>query len=442
MHTSNDIIGRLASSALFGPPAERGAAMLEVEQVASTIIGDCEAQIAEVYRSSLSTSSGVVLRNSAAFRRLRSVCEVPSTIYPLMGLLCAFVQTPDGDVTSPPTPTPWCGVLIQAAGRLCMGGTTNDVVPTPVSYDACAGMHRAIVQLLCNGLLVYQCGGPLGEGIAAVEGTHPPMYALLMALCECLGDHHPSAPRIGQLVRTLAKLPAVCKAAFYTHTDEGYTSSVICRLLRGSAHTTSTSQLAENSGCLGTFFIRAKEMASAFVLTYFEMYVMDLQSALRVGGDGGGEYVSSRLCLKLLSFVLGDGGFGKARTRLADCPALLAAVLGVVGEVRLSAHPASPRGGAVTGDALLMYDAYHVLKVFIAKPKKNLPVRYILSTNRDAVIHFINTYHVCCPQLEGGKGREEGYEEEHNLLVGRVMTIDPLTSDELLELDLLLTETC
>ena len=450
----NSPLTTLGLRALGGPSV--ATSLQEVGAEASRLIQLCEAHIASVYRTSLSTSIGASLQASPAFRGLQEACSAPVSCYAMLALLCAYQQERCGSIV--PSTTRWSQVVVGVARRL--GGVPikgdNWVAAAPPSFDACADAQRAIIHLLCNGILVYQCVGPLMAGIAGGQnalreelrsrgiGVVSPTYAVLMALVECLGDHHPSAPRVGQLVRTLAKLPVVCREAFAVPDDAGYEVTVVHALLRGGLDTSSTNQLAESWGCLGTLFIRAKETASGFIQAHFEPYVIDLLAALETRDGCAGVYVRIRLCLKLLSFVLGDGGFGRARTRLADCPALLAAVLGVVGEVRLSAHPASTSGMAasVTGDTLVMYDAYHVLKVFLVKPKKSLPVRSIISTNRDPLVHFIHAYHASCALLEGGRGLDDAsagaQREEHALLIERVMSTDPLTTDELLDLDALL----
>lgn len=136
--------------------------------------------------------------------------------------------------------------------------------------------------------------------------------------------------------------------------------------------------------------------------------------------------------LRLLTSLLGETKFGKLRTLLAESPALLCAVMKHMKSA--SSH--------------LRFEAYHCLKVFIAKPNKSAPIRYLMWLNRDTLMQFINAHHQnIVHQLDGGSHPmmaaansgcadvsedAEARERERDTLTDRLINLQPLSREETL----------
>eukprot|EP00758_Cryptobia_borreli_P005861 Tbor_TRINITY_DN5005_c0_g1::TRINITY_DN5005_c0_g1_i1::g.14056::m.14056 len=402
--------------------------------------------------------------------------------------------------------------------------------------------------------------------------------------------YHPSVPQLGQLLRILIVVKPFCQAMcsllpqqlidiflmeHYSCNMGSGASEILCDIFNNSSllpltshpfrsfcvvgmmlecasSTVSTCQAAEAWSCVGSLFMESKSMVAACLLANFEEFVQSVIEKLGVELDGSasqsdGElkhcqsryspplYVRRRQLLKLLSIALGDPAYKKARTRLADCPALFVAVLRVVETLpnpleekisryrriqrhnqQLNRHRQQDRRPISTGDrkyspgpqqltssiysplavvdlfmgnaglkgangltdeeddafflssgnqtgfndAMLLYDCYHVLKVILAKPKKNLCIQHIVSSNRDALMTFVQHYHesrTAAAQLiemnnagflmgrmgEGGlytgmaslaSQEAKMCEEEKKLIISQVAKVAPLSAEELLTL--------
>ena len=300
-------------------------------------------------------------------------------------------------------------------------------------------------------------GSPINDVLSAALASYMAMYGV---------DPKKPAPPKGTAVAALLAAAAVTSDACAVH--EAW--SCLRSLLFAHKATTS-SYLSHNEGladfAAGVVAALRPPLLAGAVLA--ETMGVGAGSLPANGNDrpvAGSWYVNCRQGLKLLALLLGDPSLGKGRTRLADCPALLAASLGVVGflqQRRLAAVPAAAmaerpplaeamRPDGFAHDALLIHEAYHVLKVYIAKPKKALSVRFLLTANRDAIIHFVLDYHTIAHEAAaaeaeegnangGGEGGsdDDGYDDdevvareaERKLLMGALTSTEPLDADEI-----------
>ncbi|CUG87494.1 Hypothetical protein, putative [Bodo saltans] len=140
--------------------------------------------------------------------------------------------------------------------------------------------------------------------------------------------------------------------------------------------------------------------------------------------------------LRVLTSLLGETKFGKLRTLLAESPAIFCAILQFVQSS--STH--------------LRFEAYHCVKVFIAKPNKPPPMRYLMWINRDVLMKFVIAHHQhVVQQFEGddprrnpmnaagggagGSGNDvveeaEERERERDMLQDRLIHLQPLSREE------------
>lgn len=133
--------------------------------------------------------------------------------------------------------------------------------------------------------------------------------------------------------------------------------------------------------------------------------------------------------LKMLACLMGEAKFGKARSALAESPALLVAIL------RHTNHPSFH----------VRYEVYHCLKIFVAKPNKPAPIRYVLWINRTSIARFVANHHDEVNQrlrgMDGGSsnamegdGGTQSFEEreaERSMLFEKLSFLEALSRDEM-----------
>jgi hypothetical protein len=148
---------------------------------------------------------------------------------------------------------------------------------------------------------------------------------------------------------------------------------------------------------------RFHKPVTVFVLSNFDYFVGLVRDCLR-----SENFVARRQALRMLNQLLGDPLYGRARLKLAESPALLCAVMTAL---RDPSHH-------------IQFEAYHCLKVFLAKPNKKPAIRYIFACNNEGLADFLNEYST-------GDARSDGQlADERRLLLQRLVAVEPLTHEE------------
>jgi hypothetical protein len=196
-------------------------------------------------------------------------------------------------------------------------------------------------------------------------------------------------------------------------------------------HTLLTTNGAVASECLRSYLIDASRCFCQLLSCKSEL----LLPSDAVVATSSCRFLNQWQTLRLLTSLLGETIFGKLRTLLAESPAILCAVLQFVQSS--STH--------------LRFEAYHCIKVFIAKPNKPPPMRYLMWINRDVLMKFVIAHHQhVVQQFEGDDPRRnpmnaagggggsdvveeaEERERERDMLQDRLIHLQPLSREETL----------
>ena len=198
----------------------------------------------------------------------------------------------------------------------------------------------------------------------------------------------------GTLVRTMVSVDGVADVVLNCDVLESL-RRCLCRTRRGTACIEAWSIMFE--------LVRFHKPAIRFVLTNFDFFVKLICECMQ-----STNFIAKRHALRLLNAILGDPSYARARLKLAESPALLCAVM-------RSLHDASHH---------IQFEAYHCLKVFLAKPNKPAAIRYLISCNREGLADFLNEYSTGDPRTDSAM------EDEKALLLQRLINVEPVTHEE------------
>lgn len=149
----------------------------------------------------------------------------------------------------------------------------------------------------------------------------------------------------------------------------------------------------------------AAPAACSFVTVHAEPFLTGIIAVLR-----SSNYIAVRQTLHCLSSLVAQPQYSKARSKFLDSPALLWAIM-----VCAAGDPSHN----------IRYEAYHVIKVFLAKPTKVLPVRHLIFSNRENFSRYLTTF------ATGDESMDAQINDERPVLLKRVLAVQPLTREEL-----------
>jgi hypothetical protein len=203
----------------------------------------------------------------------------------------------------------------------------------------------------------------------------------------------------GSVVRAMLTLDGIAEAVL-TRDILDALAVCLCRTKRGTP--------CIEAWLIASDLLRFHKPVTAFILNNFEYFVGLMRECVQTVN-----FVARRQALRLLNALLGDPAYGRARLKLAESPALLCAVMHAL-------HDPSHH---------IQFEAYHCLKVFLAKPNKKPAIRYLLACNRAGLADFLNEYST------GDARSDQQLDEEKSMLLQRLIAVEPLTHEEQVLLD-------